>query len=121
MKAKEYFAEYCKQLVMDDYDIKKLIEESENEEEAQHKMDEFFREGVSELIKAMNREVQAIIEHRHCKTDSAAAAVIQEMNGRWNAMIPMFEKRYGKSPLVRNGYAIFWIRELPSLSKYIKI
>ncbi len=122
MKASEYFAEHRKKLVKDDYDINKLIKETGSEEEAAKKYDEWIREGLNGLINAMNAEVKEICAKRKCKTDSATAAVIREMNDRWNAMIPMFEKYYdGRCPLKRNGFAKFWINEIPSLSRYIKI
>lgn len=122
MKASEYFAEYRKKLVKDEYDLKKLVEEEGSVEAAQEKYDEFIRAGLNELVGAMNREVKEICAKRKCKLDSAGAAVIREMNDRWNAMIPMFEKRYdARCPLKRNGFAKFWINEIPSLSRYIKI
>lgn len=122
MKASEYFAEYRKKLVKDEYDLKKLVEEEGSVEAAQAKYDEFIRAGLNELVSAMNAEVKEICAKRKCKFDAAGAAVIREMNDRWNAMIPMFEKYYGgRCPLKRNGFAKFWISEIPSLSKYIKI
>lgn len=49
-------------------------------------------------------ETKQIIEKRHAQTDSAALAVIDEQNQKWNAVSNMFEKKYGESPIHRNGF-----------------
>ena len=99
MKAKEYFEKYEKPI-----------------------MDELGTTGIESirgLVLEMSKEVEVICEKRNTSHDKAAAAVIKEMNDKWNAIVNLFEKKYGASPLKRDGFKFYWINEIPELEKIL--
>lgn len=95
MKAKEYFA---------------LYEEGIMEEA---KSPEIITDGpVSKIFIAFNIEARDLIRSRNVKTDNGLFGVIREMNDKWNAVVNLFHKKYGVSPLKRDGFKIGWMSQL---------
>lgn len=95
MKAIEYFDKY------DRFFTDKTVSE------------ENTRKALSGLLSEMSDEALKLIETRHAKVDIGVAAVLKEKNQQWNAIVHMFEKKYGVSPLKRDGFKIFWIHQIP--------
>ena len=99
MKAKEYFAKYEQDLV------------SENTDKCST--------AIAGLLTDMNAEVKKLMEVRHAKFDRGGFAVLKEMNEKWNALVRLFEKKYGVTPIIRDGFRTWWIHERPQLQDYI--
>lgn len=87
MKAKEYYAKYKEQIM----DISKEASDA----------------AIKKMFLEMHDEANSLITSRHIKFDRAFWGVIDEINGRWNAVARMFEKEYGITPLRENGYKRF--------------
>ena len=95
MKAKEYF---------DKYDT--LIWEEAHNEAVRN-------DGpMAQMFIEFSSEMKDIIKQRHIKVDSAVPGVIREQNQKWNAVVNMFEKKYGVSPINRNGFKTAIEKEL---------
>lgn len=99
MKAKEYFEKY-----------EKVIIESIKEDSTT---------GHKDLLVEMSKEVQTLYDSRKAKSNSALAGIIKELNQKWNAIGTLFEKKYGASPLKRNGFIEFWKHEMPELERIL--
>lgn len=96
MKAKDYFEKYEERILNGD------------------------TQDISDLFIEMTKESQEIIKRRNCKSNSAAAGVVREMNDKWNAIVAMFEKKYhGLSPLRRDGFKNYFLREIPEMARYL--
>ena len=92
MKAKEYFAKYDG-----------LINSSDGSKEA------------TDLLIEMSEEIEKIAEIRHVKNGKALLSIILEENDKWNAIVRMFENKYGISQLLRDGFKNFWFDQMPEL------
>lgn len=95
MKAKDYFAKYEQALVSSD--------------------PEECSAAIADMLNEMNSEVQNLMKARHVKTDAGTFPVFKEMNLKWNAIVRLFEKKYGATPIVKDGFQVFWVRKLPQL------
>ena len=96
MKAKDYFEKYEERILDGD------------------------TQDISDLFIEMTKESQEIMKLRNCKSNSAAAGVVREMNDKWNAIVAMFEKKYhGLSPLRRDGFKNYFLREIPEMARYL--
>lgn len=95
MKAKDYFAKYEKALA------------SDNSDECST--------AIAEMLNEMNSEVQNLLKVRHVKTDAGTFPIFKEMNQKWNAIVRLFEKKYGATPIVKDGFQLYWVRKMPQL------
>lgn len=95
MKAKDYF---------DKYEVNMVAFDGENAINV-----------ATDILKEMSQEVDTIYKARGCKTNSALAAILKELNNKWNAVGSLFEKKYGRSYLKRNGFIEFWKHEMPEI------
>lgn len=87
MKAKEYFEKYAES-VWEDF-----------------QQDEFRGDGpIAKLFIEFMVETKDICEKRKAKTDRALISVVDEQNKKWNALANLFIKKYGQSPIKRDGY-----------------
>lgn len=91
----------------DYYELFKFDLMSEDDEKANH--------ALSEFIKALNDDVQELQKLRHVQFDRGIIPIMKEMNQKWNAVVRLFEKEYGRSPIKPDGFKIFWIRSMPEL------
>lgn len=91
----------------DYYELFKFDLMSEDDEKANH--------ALSEFIKALNDDVQELQKLRHVQFDRGIIPIMKEMNQKWNAVVRLFEKEYGHSPIKPDGFKIFWIRSMPEL------
>lgn len=101
MKAADYYEKYGKA----------IYEERSGEEKS--------IEATMKLIVAMSQEVKDLCDRRRVKKVSGMASAIKELNGRWNAMCKLFEKEYGASPIIRDGFREFWLHEVPELKAFL--
>jgi hypothetical protein len=99
MKAKQYFEKYG-ELIMDN-----------------HKNGSIHY--IKKLLADMSVEARTLCEKRNAQCDSAAVATFKEMNQRWNTLCSMFEKRYGSSPIKRNGFMEYWKKAMPELTRMV--
>lgn len=95
MKAKDYFAKYEQALA------------SDNSDECST--------AIAEMLNEMNSEVQNLLKVRHVKTDAGTFPIFKEMNQKWNAIVQLFEKKYGATPIVKDGFQLYWVRKMPQL------
>lgn len=70
---------------------------------------------ISDLIIELNAEVKELQRLRHVKFDRGLIPILKETNQKWNAIVRLFEKEFGESPIRPDGYKIFWLREMPEL------
>lgn len=95
MKAKDYFAKYEKPLASSDPDE--------------------CSTAIAEMLNEMNSEVQNLLKVRHVKTDAGTFPIFKEMNQKWNAIVRLFKNKYGATPIVKDGFRLFWVRKMPQL------
>lgn len=67
--------------------------------------EERCKELVGLLAQEFAAELQQTIKTRHIKLSTGLDSAIREQNDKWNAMVRLFEKKLGASPVVRNGFA----------------
>lgn len=70
---------------------------------------------VGEVVGALNQEAKDIMVKRKVRRNDAVRAVIRELNDKWNAIVGLFEKKEGKSPIRRNAFWDAWVKEIPEL------
>lgn len=70
---------------------------------------------VGEVVEGLHQETKDMIEQRKIKRDDALRAVIREQNNKWNAIVGLFEKKQGISPIRRNAYLDAWVKQIPEL------
>ena len=99
MKAKDYYEQFGAALLAESYHEEKFDE-------------------LNKLVMAFVREEKEIIESRKMCTDRGAVAVIKEQNEKWNALVAIFEKKHGVSPIVRNGFMILMKSKIPELERW---
>ena len=56
------------------------------------------------LIVEFSQELKEMAEKRHIQYDRAVLSLIREQNDKWNALVRLFEKKYGVSPIKRDGF-----------------
>lgn len=64
------------------------------------------------MLGDFSAEANDIVVNRHCQTDEAFVAVLKEQNQKWNAVVNLFEKNCGVSPIIRNGFLKYWNSKL---------
>jgi hypothetical protein len=95
MKAKEYFAKY-------DEAIWQEAHEPEVKKDG----------AMAKMLIDFTSEMSGIIKARNIKTDQGLLGLIEELNVKWNAVVNLFTKKYGASPIRRDGYRIAINKEL---------
>ena len=98
MKAVEYFNKYESRMIQENDDGLKAI---------------------GELLYEMVIEAKTLIEIRHVKSTQGSVSILKELNQKWNAICSLFEKKYGASPIIRDGYKKYWLKEMPRLNDYM--
>lgn len=88
MKAKDYYAKYGEQLVSAD----------EKEREA----------AILAVMRCFADESKALMDARKPRTEKACMAIVEEINGRWNALCEMLPVPV----LKRNGWKNFFLSQL---------
>ena len=73
---------------------------------------------LSDLVAAFVREMKELIDSRKVQSNRGTVAVIREMNEKWNALVAIFEKRKGDSPIKRNGFRLYMELEIPALKDW---
>lgn len=92
-KAKDYYELYKLELMSED--------------------DETVNNALSKFIMAFNDEVSELQKIRHVRFDRGIIPIMKEMNQKWNAVVRLFEKEYGCSPIRLDGFKIFWTQSVP--------
>lgn len=77
--------------------------------------EERVNQALSDLIKDLNDEVMELQKTRHVKFDRGLMPILKETNQKWNAIVRLFEKEFGASPVKPDGFKIFWINKMPEL------
>lgn len=95
MKAKEYFEKYGEGIM----------------EEA--RSPEIVTDGpMAKMYISFHIEARDMIKQRNVKTDNGLFGIVREMNDKWNAVANLFIKKYGVSPIKRDGFKIGWMQQL---------
>lgn len=89
MKAKEYYEKYFSD------DLTKI-----GQEEYEKRVLAFFKDLTNEALK--------LCETRKTNTNEGLMSALKEMDGRWNSVSNMIEKKYGIPLLKRNGVTYYW-------------
>ena len=100
MKAKQYFEKHRQEMTCGD--------------------EKRVQTAINQLVLELNDESKDMLKARNGITDRAAVSVLRELNEKYNAIISLFEKHYGASPLVRDGYLNFWKNRIPAIQKYLR-
>lgn len=103
MKAKEIYAKYRSALfeVPNGREMKisqsgKVVHIPKTDDEYDEVLQQLWRELVDEL--------NALLKQRKANTDKAFLGAVNEINDKYNAIVNLFERDYGWSPFVRNGF-----------------
>lgn len=56
--------------------------------------------------------MKEILAKRHVKYDTGIWGVIKDQNDKWNAVMNLFIKKYGETPIARDGFSIAIMKEL---------
>ena len=89
MKAKDYFLKY---------DEPVMEEARRPETQTDGPMAKMFIEFF--------KEVGEIAEQRHAKFDRSITPIVEEQNKKWNAVAILFIKKYGVTPIKKDGFKI---------------
>lgn len=100
MKARQYFEKHRQEMTCGD---EKRVHES-----------------INQFILELNDEAKDMLKARNVNTDRAAVSVLRELNDKYNAVIGLFEKNYGASPLMRDGYLNLWKNSMPKIQEYLR-
>jgi len=93
MKAKDYFEKYKEPLRRSaDKDTRSNI--------------------VAEIFIEMSAEGNQLGKTRNIQREEALMAIIEEMNGKWNALVRLVEKEFGAGVLVRDTFRKVWAEQL---------
>ena len=104
MKAKEYFEKYGQDIWQEWQDP------------------EVHRDGpMAKLYIEMSSELKNILDARHVNSDRGMLGVLREQNQKWNAIRNLLEKKYGKTPIQRNGFYFAWKDEMKLPDLYDEI
>ena len=93
MKAKDYFEKYKEPL------------HQAADKEARGKI-------VIEIFIEMSAEGSQLGKTRNIQREEALMAIIEEMNGKWNALVRLVEKEFGAGVLVRDVFRKVWTEQL---------
>ena len=61
-----------------------------------------------------------LCETRKTRSNEGIMAALKEMDGRWNAVNNLIEKKYGKRLLKRNGVTYYWNKRFEEESERLK-
>lgn len=75
---------------------------------------------INQLVLELNDESKDMLKSRNINTDRAAVSVLRELNDKYNAVVGLFEKHYGASPLMRDGYLNLWKNRIPTIQQYLR-
>lgn len=95
MKAKEYYEKYKAGLVS--------VE------------DKTYLTAAQGFISELMAEAKAIADTRHVRFDKGFIPVLRELNGKYKAVVRMFEKEYGVSPIKLNGFELVLESHFPGI------
>lgn len=103
MKAKEIYAKYRSALfeVPDGREMK--IPSSDRIVHIPKKDDE-YDELLQQLWRELVDELNTMLKQRKVCSDKAFLGAVNEINDKYNAVVNLFERDYGWSPFVRNGF-----------------
>lgn len=122
MKAKEYFAKYGDRLVANDFDHSEYdVTTAEGRDACKDAIEKHINKALSDMIIEMSTEIRTIMEQRKCRTNEAVAAVVREMNDRFNVVARMLKEKNEFDVLKPNGLARYWVSEIPELERYLRI
>lgn len=77
-------------------------------------------EEVYNLFMELSKEVEEICMTRHVKSNQAFAAVVREINDKWNAIGRLLHQKYRTEYLKKDGFLAFWKNEMPELNQHVK-
>ena len=100
MKAKEYFEKYKAGLLASE--------------------DKAFVAAAQCLIYDLFTESKRIVEVRHVKSDSGFIPILKEQNDKYRAIVRMFEREYGVSPIRADGFEIILEQHFPGVVAKMK-
>ena len=66
---------------------------------------------INQLVLELNDESKDMLKSRN---------ILRELNDKYNAVIGLFEKHYGASPLMRDGYLNLWKNRMPTIQQYLR-
>lgn len=100
MKARQYFEKHQQEMTCDD--------------------EKRVQAAINQFVLELNDEAKDMLKARNVNTDRAAVSILRELNDKYNAVVSLFEKHCGASPLMRDGYLNLWKNRMPTIQKYLR-
>lgn len=97
MKAKEYYEKYKDGLASEDRDT--------------------YLPAAHGLLSDLFLEAEEISRVRHVKFDRGAIPILREQNDKYKAIVRMFHKEFGYSPLKPDGFELVLEEKFPGVVK----
>ena len=72
------------------------------------------------LIYELMNEVEAIVKARHVKYDRGFIPILREQNDKYKAIVRMFEKEYGASPIRTDGFELVLENRFPGITEKLR-
>ena len=94
MKAKDYFEKY-----KDDMSAAMLLDSEKATPEERRDVVNRLLDSINAMSIEMLNEIDDICKQSHVILPSSRAAVVKEINGKWNAVCRLFVKEFGESPI----------------------
>ena len=67
----------------------------------------------------LDKEMTDIMHVRNVKFDRGIYPIMRQQNDKWNALVRMFQKEFGTSPISENGFRKLWLHRMPQLKNKI--
>jgi len=100
MKAKEYYEKYKTGLASADK--------------------ETYLSAARGIITELLDETKAVVEARHVKFDRGFIPILREQNDKYKAIVRLFEKEFGASPVRMDGFEIVLESHFPGVVEKMK-
>ena len=100
MKATEYLAKYETRI-------------------ATAKDEKALTKAALDMFWELSDEIKTLADKELINADGQFISEFKALNQKWNDISVLFNKKYGWSPLVEDGFKMFWIDKMPELAEYL--
>lgn len=100
MKAKEYYEKYKTELVSEDEKVQ--------------------TEAILKFLNDLLTEIETLTKARHVKYDRGLFPVLKELDKKYRAVVRLFEKEFGFTPIRPDGFEIVLENRIPGVVEKMK-
>ena len=79
-----------------------------------------IQEAIINLVHDFSKEASDLSIKRQISRPSGLVAILDEQNQKWNALYHIFEVKYGKAPINRDGFRRFCLVRMPDLKDHFE-